>query len=110
MSRTFKDKKDKYTNPYYYSYKDVYYFAGVRMYGERKHKVFLQRFGVKKKRKRSFDDSWKMYSRSPGWFTKLTMNRPLRRKFRIYLLKLNPKLLEDCDPPCHLYKKFVYYW
>ena len=107
MSRTYKDKKEKYKNPYYVSFEDAYIRIGNRRYGSLR---WIQVPGVKKKRKRHYDDAWTKYSSAPGWFTNLFMNRPLRREFRIYLLKLDPKLLEDCDPPCHLYKKFVYYW
>lgn len=115
MSRTYKDKPyrirhprvvdydvieyQKYYNPKYYSDGPYWYTA----------KLYLKRAGVHQKKPKRVDteDHWMT---TPGWWIRLAMTKPQRRRASMWERKVLFEDLELCDPPGVSRKPHQYYW
>lgn len=66
----------------------------------------------KTKKRREVDTEWHWMS-TPGWWTRLTMNRPQRRAGKLWeqVAKLTQQQeLETLDYPGVSHKPHIYYW
>lgn len=123
MSRTYKDKHWKLRFPegeYHFGHERIAYETYYREWDVTLGKyietsdlvtryVFVEKAGVKTKKKRKDDTEWHWMS-TPSWWTRLTMNRPQRRKGRQWERKVHFQDLEETDPPGVSKKPHVYYW
>jgi hypothetical protein len=72
---------------------------------------YLKLPGVKAKKRKEVDSDWHWLRGSPGWWTRLTMNRPQRRAGHVWEQKVLLETdLENTDPPGVSYKPHVYYY
>lgn len=121
MSRTYKDKHWKLRFPREDDSVVIEYVAEVKVYdynlraftGETrisKARFWIQEPGVKTKKKRRDSDPWHWCQATPSWWTRITMNRPARRKGRIWEQKVLFQDIEDTDPPGVSRKPHVYYF
>ena len=67
---------------------------------------------TKTKKRKELDTEWHWMS-TPSWWTRLTMNRPQRRKCKLWerdALKTCLDSLDDLDKPIISRKPHIYYW
>jgi len=67
---------------------------------------------TKPKKRKELDTEWHWMS-TPSWWTRLTMNRPQRRKCKLWerdALKTCLDSLDDLDKPIISRKPHIYYW
>lgn len=67
---------------------------------------------TKTKKRKEVDTEWHWMS-TPSWWTHLTMNRPQRRRCKLWerdALKTCLDSLEDLDKPSISRKPHIYYW
>jgi len=107
MSRTLKDKHWELRWPeetWEYSKEKIIVDLGSR-FGIR----YLERRGVKTKKSRQYCE-YRWYTRSPSWWTRLTMTRPQRRRARVWEHTVLQQDLDTCDPPLYGRKPHIYYY
>ncbi len=63
----------------------------------------------KPKKRKEHDVEWHWMA-TPSWWTRLTMNRPQRRKGRLWERKVLLEDVEEADPPGVSKKPHKYYW
>lgn len=116
MSRTYKDRPYKFSVEqqerdarWYYVPVEV---AGFCTNGEPYtwvRNISMYRPGVIRKKKRH-EVVEKHWMHNPGWFNKMFMNRPDRRKMRAWEHKVLLEVdIEDTDPP-PMYMNEEWYW
>lgn len=71
--------------------------------------AYLPTKTTKPKRRKVVDTEWHWMA-TPSWWTRLTMNKPMRRKGRIWERKVLFQDLEFADPPGVSKKPHVYYF
>ena len=125
MSRTYKDKHWKLRFPESYTNFDAFYdripyeTSRYRFCSELGKYVktgvtytaytFLERAGVKTKKRKSFDNKWHWTGATPSWWARITMNRPQRRKGRVWERTVLFQDVDEADPPGVSRKPHVYY-
>lgn len=138
MSRTYKDQplhirfEDRYNwkdkanwHKFEYEVKMIGYRTGTYWYEDRKkifvpfdkpipyeYTVWLKKPGVKRKKKKN-DDTVYHWMSTPGWWIRVRMDRPQRRKSHLWekqVVQAKVEDLEDEDPPIIGRKPHVYYW
>lgn len=122
MSRTYKDKKRVKLKRYYkdrwetehtkftyegwkYTWPDYNTATGTIT-----RTIYLEKAGAKPKQRKEVDteDHWMT---TPGWWIRLTMNRPERREHHLLEKKILREIdIEDVDFPDLGRKPHVYYW
>jgi hypothetical protein len=107
MSRTLKDRNWKFKYP-----ELSWDYDTVRITSDSGFTIrYLKLPGVKTKKRKELDTDWHYLRNSPGWWTRLTMNRPQRRAGHVWEHEvLKQADLEDCDPPGVGHKPHIYYW
>jgi hypothetical protein len=107
MSRTLKDRNWKFKYP-----ELNWDYDSVRITSDNGFTIrYLKLPGVKTKKRKELDTDWHYLKNSPGWWTRLTMNRPQRRAGHVWENEvLKQTDLEDCDPPGVGHKPHIYYW
>lgn len=126
MSRTYKDRPSKVQWPEVYPWNwdceriecevpRVLYNVETGAYEETKdtytHIIYLQKPGVKLKKKRNYVE-WNWMT-TPMWWIREFMTRPQRAKGRQWehkVKQLSSEELEDVDKPSVGRKPHVYYW
>lgn len=121
MSRTYKDRPERIRFPEQYKFFDTGY-EKVSYPIELKdgdgevfnfNTYWLRELpGVKTKKPKHQDTHWHWMS-TPSWWTRMTMNRPLRRKVHLWeheVVKNNIEELEEADHPDTGHKPHNYYW
>lgn len=122
MSRTYKDKPIKFRFPESYDWswgtEKVPYTYTYQPWGTgepvdvvRYH--YLQKPGVKTKKKREVDSEWHWMGSTPSWWTRVTMNRPQRREAHLWehdVARMPIDELEEADKPNVSHKPHVYYY
>lgn len=109
MSRTYKDRPnrvryepwDKDRSPIYIEYKDC-----VLRYSY----LFNKTTKTKKRKKVDTEEYW--YP-TPGWWTRLMMNKPQRRAGSLWeqeVVRTNIQELDNLDTPSVSRKPHIYYW
>ena len=102
MSRTYKDKPSKIK---YESWnKDRERIEGTFYY------IDLPTTKAKKRKELDTEEHW---MNTPSWWTRLVMNRPQRRKCKLWerdALKTCLDSLDDLDKPIISRKPHIYYW
>ena len=107
MSRTHKDKKWEIRFP-----EERWDFAYTRVDFDYKDYTivrYLDRPGVKTKKRKTKDTEWHWMS-TPSWWTRLTMNRSQRRKGRLWERHVHFEDIEETDPPGVSHKPHNYYY
>ena len=102
MSRTYKDKPSKIKHESWN--KDRERIEGTFYY------IDLPTTKAKKRKELDTEEHW---MNTPGWWTRLTMNRPQRRKCKLWerdALKSSLDSLDDLDKPIISRKPHIYYW
>jgi hypothetical protein len=107
MSRTLKDRHWKLQYPDF-----RWDYDTVKITSDSGRVIqYLKLPGVKPKKRKEVDSDWHWLRGSPGWWTRLTMNRPQRRAGHVWEQKVLLETdLEDTDPPSVSYKPHVYYY
>jgi hypothetical protein len=102
MSRTYKDKPSKIKHESWN--KDRERIEGTFYY------IDLPTTKAKKRKELDTEEHW---MNTPGWWTRLVMNRPQRRRCKLWerdALKTSPDSLDDLDKPIISRKPHIYYW
>lgn len=102
MSRTYKDRPPALRFP-----EDQWEFGRYRIAPG----CYLYKKGVKTKKRKSQFTEWRWLQSTPSWWTRMTMNRPLRRRGKHYehsALRIID--LEDLMPFNNSHKPHQYYW
>ena len=102
MSRTYKDKPSKIKHESWN--KDRERIEGTFYY------IDLPTTKAKKRKELDTEEHW---MNTPGWWIRLVMNRPQRRKCKLWerdALKSNLDSLDDLDNPIISRKPHIYYW
>jgi hypothetical protein len=102
MSRTYKDKPSKLK--YDAWNKDRERIEGTFYY------IDLPTTKLKKRKELDTEEHWMS---TPAWWTRLTMNRPQRRRCKLWerdALKSTLDSLDDLDKPIISRKPHIYYW
>ena len=124
MSRTYKDRHWKLRFPesrWDFGTQQIAYEATRRIYNvETGHYedtdetctwyYYVPIAGIKTKKKRKHNNEWHWLGATPSWWTNLMMNRPQRRKGRMWERKVHFEDLEETDPPGVSKKPHQYYW
>lgn len=123
MSRTYKDRPEKVRFPEVYpwdsnsGYEKIPYSYTYRRWGS-DEEITTTRYwmkpiaGAKTKKKKSVDTNWR-WMNTPGWWTRMMMNRPQRREAHLWehqVAKTPVEELEEVDKPNCSHKPHVYYW
>ena len=121
MSRTYKDRPERVRFPQEYKYFDTGYEKVSYTDNYKTHdgdvreltRYWLRELpGVKTKKPKHMDTEWHWMS-TPSWWTRLTMNRPLRRSAHLWeheVAKCKPEELEEAEYPDTGHKPHNYYW
>lgn len=121
MSRTYKDKPQKYKDPsacdYTWGHEKVPYdhtYHNFRTGEELTVTSYWLRDlpGVKPKRRKELDTEWHWMT-TPSWWTRMMMNRPQRRSCHLWehqAARMDLESLEDLDTPPSGKKPHKYYW
>jgi hypothetical protein len=127
MSRTYKHVKREHTHPeqvwdygreclpYQTKALEWVYNEETGRYESRETKRLVTRYyyvdkpGVFTKKRKEVDTEWHWMS-TPSWWTRLTMNKPQRRKGRVWERKVLFQELEEVDPPGVGHKPHQYYY
>ena len=125
MSRTYKDKHWKLRFPESYTNFDAFYDRVP--YEANRYRfcpelgkyvpsgatytayIFMEKAGVKTKKRKSLDNKWHWTGATPSAWTRLMMNRPQRRKGRVWERTVLFQDLHEADPPGVSRKPHVYY-
>ena len=100
MSRTLKDKPSKLKF-------DAYMKDMIRVEGTYKH-IWTKTTKTKKRKEVDTEDHW---MGTPGWWVKMTMNKPGRRKQHLLEKKvLKVEDIEEFDFPEYGRKPHIYFW
>ena len=102
MSRTYKDKPSKIKHESWN--KDRERIEGTFYY------IDLPTTKAKKRKELDTEEHW---MNTPGWWTRLVMNRPQRRKCKLWerdALKSSLDSLDDLDKPIISRKPHIYFW
>lgn len=128
MSRTFKDKKWNRKYPEWnYRYDDIVYrtyqytqyykwdseLGRIELAEPIVHTIPLYIQGKTKKpkkKRKTITEDYCMYSSAPSWWIRLTMNRPKRRKCRLWERKVIFEDVEEADCPDYGRKPFNYFY
>lgn len=106
MSRTEKDKNWKLKYPEIHPS-----FDNIKITSDGYSIRYIQKPGVKTKKRKELDTNWHWLNSTPSWWTRLMMNRPQRRAGRVWEHQVLKQLdLEDCDPPGVGHKPHIYYY
>lgn len=108
MSRTFKDR------PNHIRFSDYSYawHRTLRFLDGYDNPIWMQApKGTHKKKKKKVNTEWEWLKSTPSWWTRLTMNKPQRRKCRLWEAKVKYMVdLEETDCPFFKNKPHNYYW
>ena len=107
MARTYKDRPSRLRFPE--QQWDYRYHTGA---GDDWRLYLLKRRGVLTKKRKEVDTEWHWMS-TPGWWTRLMMNRPQRAAGHAWehdIVKWNIDDLDLSDYPCVSRKPHIYYW
>ena len=102
MSRTYKDKPSKIKHESWN--KDRERIEGTFYY------IDLPTTKAKKRKELDTEEHW---MNTPGWWTRLVMNRPQRRRCKLWerdALKSSLDSLDDLDKPIISRKPHIYFW
>lgn len=123
MSRTYKDKHWKLRFPETFRLGDDDYIKVPYEYEythwETKEVITLIRYvwldkpGRKTKKRKNDDTTWHWTRGTPSWWTRVMMNRPQRRRGRLWetnVVRQSIDSLEDELPPDVSHKPHEYYW
>lgn len=102
MSRTYKDKPSKHRY-------DAWDKDRIRVENTF---YYIDLPTSKPKKRKHLDTEWHWMS-TPSWWTRITMNRPQRRKCKLWerdALKTSPDSLDDLDKPIISRKPHIYFW
>lgn len=124
MSRTYKDRHWKLRFPesdWRFGTERIPYEAQGRVYDFDTNK-YLEEYttvirytyvslpGIKTKKKRRDNTEYGWLGSTPSWWTRIMMNRPQRRKGRVWERKVLFEDFEESDPPGVGRKPHQYYW
>ncbi len=112
MSRTYKDRPSRVRFPEFNALYDTFRIAYEEEndFGDvRVRYSYLKKPGIKTKKKKHVDTEWHWMS-TPSWWTRLIMNRPQRRKGRLWERAILFQELEETDAPGVGKKPHQYYW
>ena len=105
MSRTHKDKPHEIMYP-----EDSVWFDCIKLDSDNIWNGWIQVPGKRTKKRRNYCH-FRWYGTTPSWWTRMTMNRPQRRKGRVWeRVVLNSTDIELQDPPGVGRKPHVYYY
>lgn len=107
MSRTLKDKRWELRWP-----EDAWDYGVEKINVDLGHRMgvrYLEVAGIKTKKRKNYCH-YKWWAKSPSWWVRLTMNRPQRRKARVWEHKVLCQDLEQVDHPLCSRKPHIYYY
>lgn len=128
MSRTYKDKPsrllyDRYDKDFvYHKEVEVQHKPKALMLNELLglpveypyksvfRSYFTYRKTTKPKKRKTLNTKWLWFQRTPSWFTRITMNRPQRRKGKLWERAVLFQDIEETDPPGVGRKPHNYYY
>lgn len=121
MSRTYKDKPAKFRFPerasYDFGIEVVPYTSTYKSYPTGEEVEYTRYWcrnlpGIKTKKRKELDYEWHWMS-TPSWWTRMTMNRPVRRQYHLLeheAERTSVEDLEDLDIPDFKKKPHIYYY
>ena len=74
------------------------------------HVTYIFTKSTKPYKRRTTNDKWYWYKRTPSWWSRMMMNRPQRRQGRMWERKVLLEDLEATDPPGVSRKPHIYYY
>lgn len=72
--------------------------------------VYMHIPGIKLKKRKDCDTVWHWTRGTPSWWTRMMMNKPQRRRGKLWERKVLVEDLEETDPPMCGRKPHMYYW